>query len=100
MYRRIAAQLLTILWLAVRADAQATPPADTVKRVASGWMNGFLLGVPGSGSGAIPELFTVGASFTRVHPNHLGGDVSIGTMPYVAAFGVVPIGVRVGLSLP
>src|SRR5689334_1486917 len=101
MHRGMFAQLLMGVCLAARAGAQSTATQpDTVKPAARAWMSGFSLGLPGSSEGAIPQLFTVGASFTQVRPNHLGGDVSIGTMPYVAAYGLIPIGVRVGLALP
>jgi hypothetical protein len=84
--------LLLSLVIGVRADAQ-----DSTK---IGWMTGISLGVPGYRHEAIPQAFTFGGNFTRVHPGHLGPDFSIGTMPIAIGFGIVPVGARAGLALP
>jgi len=102
MRHRTAAQVLIALCCAARVGAQDTTTSrgDTAKSEPGGMMVGFALGVPGSQDGPIPMLFTAGANFTQVRPNHLGADVSVGTMPYILSFGVVPLGLRVGVALP
>ena len=96
-----AVQVLLALSLAARAGGQATTtPTDTAKPTASGFATGFVLGMPGSGGQFIPQLFTAGVSFTQVRPNHVGADISVGTMPYILAFGALPVGLRVGVDLP
>lgn len=89
---------------ATRAGAQ-TPATDSSKadcgcQKSGGWIIGTSLGIPGHDHEWIGELFTLGVTFTQAKPNRLVPDVSIGTMPYAVAFGVLPIGVRAGVALP
>jgi len=93
--------VILALVAATRAGAQV-PAADTTKSNSSsgGWIIGTSLGIPGESEGPIPQLFTLGVTFTQAKPNHLVPDIAIGTMPFVLAFGVVPIGIRAGVGLP
>ena len=45
-------------------------------------------------------MVTLGVGVTRLVPDHLGLDFAIGTAPALLADGVVPIGVRIGPSIP
>jgi hypothetical protein len=101
MLARAAAQFLILAWLGARAGAQATTSTnDTAKARAGGLMVGYVLGMPGTRREPIPALFTAGVSFTQIHPNHIGADVSVGTMPFLLPFGVIPLGLRLGVALP
>jgi hypothetical protein len=91
--------VLAVCVTAARAGAQAAP-ADSAASKTGGWMIGTSLGVPSYRSEVVPELITFGVSFTQLRPNHIGPDISIGTMPYVLSMGVVPFGFRGGVALP
>lgn len=65
-----------------------------------GWIVGPLVGVPGAGAEVAYPLFTLGVGATRLVPDHMGLDFAIGTAPTLLADGVIPIGVRIGPSIP
>jgi len=65
-----------------------------------GWIVGPLVGLPGAGSEAAYPLVTLGLGVTRLVPDEPGLDFSIGTAPYLLAFGVVPVAARLGASIP
>lgn len=66
----------------------------------AGWVVGPLLGVPGTGSDYDPSFFTLGVGATRLSPNRPGFDLAIGTVPRALSEGFIPIGARVGASIP
>lgn len=99
MPTRLAAMVALALSFATVSASSQQPTPDSVRQP-NGWMAGVALGVPGSREGTVPGLFTLGGTFTQLHLNHLGADISIGTMPYLVSLGVVPIGARLGAALP
>ncbi len=86
----------------VSAQTVAANAADTSVRVQryGDWLVGASFGVPGYGSEALIELFTIGLHWTQLRPGRLGGDFSLGTMPRLLGEGVVVVGLRVGGALP
>ena len=93
-----ARSLAVLVLVATAARAQAQD--STAAAAHGGWISGISLGVPGRRHEAVPDLFTFGGNFTQLRPGRLGADISLGTMPYALAFGVVPIGVRADVALP
>jgi len=75
------------------ARASATGQRD-------GWIVGPLVGLPGAGSEVAYALVTLGVGVTRLVPDRMGLDFAIGTAPRLIAYGVVPIAVRIGPSIP
>jgi hypothetical protein len=98
--RRLTA--LLILFAAVRSEAQAPSDNESTHRQPDGYLIGASLGIPASRSTSFsPWLLTVGATVTQLHPNRLGVDLAVGTMPYVAfEDGILPIAGRYGIALP
>ena len=93
--------LIVLVLAAARAGAQSTPaPTDSAKHAAEGWIYGTSLGIPGYRSTPATELFTFGVNFTQLRPGRLGADFSLGTIPLVAAEGIIPIGTRAGVAFP
>src|SRR5262245_49027479 len=96
-----------LLLLSIAGAASPQSPAsqpdsakpDSAKRVRH-WVVGMSLGVPGYGNEAAPMLTTVGVHGTEYRPGRVGGDFSVGTMPAAISFGVVPLGVRMGIAVP
>jgi hypothetical protein len=56
--------------------------------------------VPGAGSDYDPSFFTLGVGVTRLSPNRPGLDFAIGTVPRAIPEGIIPIGARIGASIP
>ena len=94
MFGRSVAVCLLLLIANVGASAQSAPDDD------HGLLTGVLIGMPGYKGALIPQLFTIGAQFTRVREGRPGADIAIGTMPYVMTAGVLPLGLRVGVTVP
>lgn len=96
--RPIAGARLVLLLLVVSATvARAQDPARIER---DGWVVGPLLGVPGAGSDYDPTFFTLGVGVTRLFPNRPGLDFAIGTVPRAIPEGIIPIGARIGASIP
>lgn len=96
--RPIAGARLVLLLLVVSATvARAQDPARIER---DGWVVGPLLGVPGAGSDYDPTFFTLGVGVTRLSPNRPGLDFAIGTVPRAIPEGIIPIGARIGASIP
>jgi hypothetical protein len=96
--RRPAGALLVGLLLVVSAPVARGQDSSRAQR--QGWVVGPLLGVPGAGSEYDPTFFTFGVGFTRLSPSRPGLDAAIGTIPRAIPEGFIPIGVRVGASIP
>ena len=73
---------------------------DATAAPRNGWIAGPLVGVPGAGTEAYYPLAILGYGATRLVPNRVGLDFAIGTAPYALAFGVIPVAVRIGPSIP
>jgi hypothetical protein len=95
MLGRSIAVCLSLLIAKVGAGAQAAVDDDD-----HGWLTGVLLGLPGYKGEVEPRLFTIGAQFTQVRKGRPGTDIAIGTMPYVMSAGVIPLGMRLGVTVP
>ena len=80
-------------------DSNATVHASNVMQ-REGWIVGPLVGMPGAELEIAHPLVTLGVGVTRLVPNHLGLDFAIGTAPALLADGMIPIGVRIGPSIP
>lgn len=96
--RMSSAGLFVVLFLAASGARSQTP--DTAADKPAEWLIGMSLGVPGSGSSAVPQLFTAGLQFTQVRAGHIGGDIAIGTMPYLFSSGIFPLGFRGDVTVP
>jgi hypothetical protein len=88
------------LGLLLAVGAGPVGAQDTLSQARSGWLIGASFGVPGYGSDAIPELFTIGIHWTQLRPGRLGADFSIGTIPRIVVEGVAVLGFRAGGTLP
>jgi hypothetical protein len=97
---RHRARELFVATLLVLADVGVANGQDTTTARREGWIVGPLLGVPGVGSDYDVGFFTLGVGVTRLVPNRPGLDFAIGTVPRLIPKGVLPIGVRVGPSIP
>jgi hypothetical protein len=95
MFGRCVAVCLLLLTADLSADAQAESGVDD-----HGWLTGVLVGLPGYKSEVVPQLFTIGAQFTRVRKGYPGADIAIGMMPYAVSAGVIALGMRVGVAVP
>jgi hypothetical protein len=84
--------------LGTAQDTSATRGPAT--RRLDGWIVGPSVGMPTADGFVIPELATFGLNFTKVSPHRLGGDFSVGTMPYVLANGFAAVGVRADVTYP
>ena len=82
------------------SSAPVARSQDSTSSRRDGWVTGPLLGVPGAGSDYDPSFFTLGVGVTRLSPNRPGLDFAIGTVPRAIPEGIVPIGARVGASIP
>lgn len=93
--RALFVAALTVSTSAAIATAQdsatARPPASAV---------GFLVGLPAYAGQTIGQLATVGVSWTQLHPQRLGADVSLGTAPRAIADGQSAIGARADAVFP
>ncbi|HEV8233873.1 MAG TPA: hypothetical protein VGP84_04710 [Gemmatimonadaceae bacterium] len=87
--------LLLLLVGASRAEGQQRPDS-----LPHGWLYGVSLGIPNYEGRVVPDLLSFGANFTDIHPNRLGADFAIGTMPYYFAQQILPVGARAGVALP
>ena len=94
----VAASLLLLGASAGRA--QTVAPPDTASEKPVEWLIGMSLGVPGVQRNVYPDLFTVGLQFTQVRAGRIGGDIAIGTMPYLFANGMFPFGFRGNVTVP
>ncbi len=91
----------SLLLLGARSGhAQTAAPSDTASEMPDEWLIGMSLGVPGSQRNVYPDLFTVGLQFTQVRAGRIGGDIAIGTMPYLFANGMLPFGFRGNVTVP
>jgi hypothetical protein len=95
MLGRSVAVWLLLFTANAGAGAQVAPDSDD-----HGWLTGVLLGLPGYKGEMAPQLFTIGAQFTRMREGLPGADIAIGTMPYVMSAGIIPVGVRAGVTVP
>jgi hypothetical protein len=91
---------LGVIALGLACAAAPFDAQDTTGWSPRGWIAAFSVGLPGIGDSYSPLLFTVGGTFTQDRPNSLALDAAIGTAPYVIAYGVVPVGARMGIALP
>lgn len=82
------------------AGAPVARGQDSTSSRRNGWVIGPLLGVPGAGSDYDPSFFTLGVGVTRLSPNRPGLDFAIGTVPRAIPEGILPIGARIGASMP
>jgi hypothetical protein len=64
------------------------------------WLSTLSVGFPSFEGEMSLMLFTVGGNFTKIRPGTITPDFSIGTMPYVLAYGVIPVAARAGVALP
>lgn len=94
---RVLVRLVAALAGAVPAAAVAQDSVATHDR---GWLTAFSVGVPGLGDEAFPDLFTLGAQFTRVRHARPGADLAFGVLPRALEYGLLAIGLRGGLGLP
>ena len=78
--------------LAQAQDTAADKPAE--------WFIGMSLGVPGAQRNVYPAFTTVGLQFTQVRAGRIGGDIAIGTMPYLFANSMIPFGFRGDVTVP
>ena len=97
MHPRTLALVVGFLLGAARAEAQSP---DSTTETPDHWLIGVSLGIPGYRSNVTPELLTFGLNFTQVRPGRIGGDIAIGTMPWLMMQGVVPYGLRGDVALP
>ena len=95
-----AALLVCIPALLTIAGVGLAHGQDTTTARREGWIVGPLLGVPGVGSDYDASFFTLGLGVTRLVPNRPGLDFAIGTVPRVISDGYLPVGVRLGPSIP
>jgi hypothetical protein len=94
------ARTLFLAALLVGGDVGLAHAQDTTTARRDGWIVGPLLGLPGLGSEYDPTFFTLGVGVTRLAPNRPGLDLAIGTIPRLIPEGVIPIGLRIGPSIP
>jgi hypothetical protein len=94
----VAASFLSLS--ASSGRAQTPAPPDTSAEKPAEWLIGMSLGVPGSQHNVYPDLFTIGLQFTQVRAGRIGGDIAIGTMPYLFANGMFPFGFRGNVTVP
>ena len=95
------AVVVASLFLGARSlPAQTAASPDTAAERPAEWLIGMSLGVPGSQRIVYPDLFTVGLQFTQVRAGRIGGDIAIGTMPYLFANGMFPFGFRGNVTVP
>lgn len=98
---RVSSRVLIRMVAALAGAAPAAVVAqDSAAAHDRGWLRAVSLGVPGSGEQAFPELFTMGAQFTRVRHARPGADLAFGVLPRALEYGLLAIGVRGGLGLP
>jgi hypothetical protein len=90
----------SLLLGAVSLPAQTAAPPDTAAEQPAEWLIGMSLGVPGSQRNVYPDLFTFGLQFTQVRAGRIGGDIAVGTMPYLFANGMFPFGFRGNVTVP
>lgn len=93
----LGALLVAVLLI---ASAPVARGQDSTSSGRNGWVIGPLLGVPGAGSDYDPSFFTLGVGVTRLSPNRPGLDFAIGTVPRAIPEGILPIGARIGASIP
>lgn len=93
----LGALLVAVLLI---ASAPVARGQDSTSSGRNGWVIGPLLGVPGAGSDYDPSFFTLGVGVTRLSPNRPGLDFAIGTVPRAVPEGILPIGARIGASIP
>ena len=91
---------LSIALLLVAADIGLARGQDTTLARRDGWIVGPLVGLPGAGSDYELSLVTLGVGVTRLSPNRPGLDFAVGTIPRIIPEGVLPIGARIGASIP
>src|SRR5690349_17108298 len=96
--RTIAAGLFAALCLAANPVQSQTP--DTSIEKPPEWLIGMSLGVPGVQHNVFPALFTAGLQFTQVRGGRIGPDLAIGTMPFLIANKVIPVGFRGDVTVP
>ena len=96
-HQSLGALLVVLLLVAVAPVARGQ---DSTSSGRNGYVIGPLLGVPGAGSDYDPSFFTLGVGVTRLSPNRPGLDFAIGTVPRAIPEGILPIGARVGASIP
>jgi hypothetical protein len=89
----------TIIIVAVSiGNAQQPVSADTTPLV--GWFTGASVGVPGTTSESIPQLFTTALSLLQFRARGPGADLWLGTMPYAFSQGLAAVIVRANLAAP
>ena len=76
---------------AAQDSTQTRPPDSAV---------GISLGLPAYASTPIPELETIGVTWTQLHLNRIGIDLAVGTAPRALVDGIGVVGVRADLVLP
>src|SRR5687767_12521847 len=96
-HQSLGALLVAVLLI---ASAPVARGQDSTSSGRNGWVIGPLLGVPGAGSDYDPSFFTLGVGVTRLSPNRPGLDFAIGTVPRAIPEGILPIGARIGASIP
>jgi hypothetical protein len=97
---RREAYRLSIALLLFAADIGVAGAQDTTSARRDGWIVGPLVGLPGAGSDYELSLVTLGVGVTRLSPNRPGLDFAVGTIPRIIPEGVIPIGARIGASIP
>jgi hypothetical protein len=78
--------------IAQAQDSTTDQPAE--------WLIGMSLGVPGAQHTVYPAFTTLGLQFTQVRAGRIGGDIAIGTMPYLFANAMIPFGFRGDVTVP
>lgn len=91
---RFSGYVVVLLALTAPLARAQAPASDTGS---ARWAKALTLGVPGANGEFEARLFTAGASFTQVGRG-IGPDLSVVTIPYALAYGIVPVAGRLGVA--